>query len=273
MKIAFASDLHLEAADVKLHNTENADLLILAGDILVASSLFAKDEKHYLGDREFSLKKSDAFHTFFQQVCEEFKNVIYILGNHESYYYDITETLSKIKRTFSYLKNLHVLEKETITFDDITFYCATFWTDFNKNDPNVIWGIRRKINDFTLINNGKFLFTPQDAYKEHQDSLSVLNDVLTDTSIKKLVVVTHHCPSSLCIPEEYKGQDYIATSGFVSNLESFIMDNPKIRVWVSGHTHNVLDTLLGKTRLLQNCRGYYPSEELSRNFELKYFEV
>ena len=39
MKIALCSDLHLEFADIILKNDENADVLILGGDICLAKEL------------------------------------------------------------------------------------------------------------------------------------------------------------------------------------------------------------------------------------------
>ena len=39
MKIAICSDLHLEFGDLDLYNEENADVLILGGDIFVAEDL------------------------------------------------------------------------------------------------------------------------------------------------------------------------------------------------------------------------------------------
>ena len=39
MKIAICSDLHLEFGPISLENTENAEVLILSGDILVAADL------------------------------------------------------------------------------------------------------------------------------------------------------------------------------------------------------------------------------------------
>ena len=39
MKIALSSDVHLEFGTLELHNTENADVLVLSGDICVAKHL------------------------------------------------------------------------------------------------------------------------------------------------------------------------------------------------------------------------------------------
>jgi 3',5'-cyclic AMP phosphodiesterase CpdA len=43
MKIAVTSDVHLEFGDLDLHNDENADVLILSGDICVAADLGRPD--------------------------------------------------------------------------------------------------------------------------------------------------------------------------------------------------------------------------------------
>ncbi len=41
MKITIGSDLHLEFGDLYINNTDNADVLILSGDICVAADLDA----------------------------------------------------------------------------------------------------------------------------------------------------------------------------------------------------------------------------------------
>jgi predicted phosphodiesterase len=40
MKIALASDVHLEFGPMTVENSEKADVLVLAGDILVAAHLY-----------------------------------------------------------------------------------------------------------------------------------------------------------------------------------------------------------------------------------------
>jgi len=62
MKIAICSDLHLEFGTISLENTENADVLILSGDICVAKDLMKKDNNDIL-DR---FGRSEAWHQFFQ---------------------------------------------------------------------------------------------------------------------------------------------------------------------------------------------------------------
>ena len=280
MKIAYASDLHVEFEALQIHNTEKADVLVLAGDIILASRLYDKSERHFLGDREFQCGSSDRFHAFFQQVCEEFPHVIYILGNHESYHDDIAKTYSDLKEKFSYLKNLYILEKETFKLDDITFVATTLWTDFNKNDEYVMGMIERRMNDFQIIKNSnresKTGWTPiwsvYDAYEEHQKSLEFIQTELKKEENSKVVVITHHGPSYKCVPEKYQG-DKIMNPGYVSDLTDLILDNPKIKVWVFGHSHIVKEFTIGSTLIAANCRGYSGRESLAEDFELKYFEV
>ena len=280
MKVGFCSDIHVEFGPIEIYNDKKADVLILAGDIIVANQLFDKGERHYLDGREFKVSMSDRFHGFFQQVCEEFKDVIFILGNHEHYNGDFVDTLYHIKEKFSYLKNLHILEKEKFVLNDVTFLCGTMWTDFNKNDEYAMGLIERRMNDFQIVKNsndnqeGYFgkMFSPRDAYNDHQEFMTFANKELSDEDTRKVVMVTHHCPSSICIPEKYAGQT-LMNPGYASNLEDFILDNPKINAWVCGHSHRRLEAMIGSTQILMNCRGYHPMEELSHDFELKYFEV
>lgn len=280
MKIGYASDIHVEFGPIEIYNEQNADVLILAGDIIVADKLFDKGEKHYLEGREFKVSLSDRFHGFFQQVCEEFNDVIYIIGNHEHYHGDFATTLSHIKEKLSYLKNLHILEKEKFVLNDVTFLCGTLWTDFNKNDEYAMGLIERRMNDFQIIKNSNrksdeyltSIWSPKDAYKDHLEFLEFSKKELSDENNRKMVMVTHHCPSSICIPEKYRG-DVTMNPGYVSNLEDFILDNPKIKAWVCGHSHRRLEGMIGSTEILMNCRGYYGREEMADDFELKYFEV
>ena len=101
MKIAYASDLHLEFEPIRLDNTENADVLVLAGDICMA--------KHFHSRPEMSKMYLD----FFKNVSEQFKHVIYVIGNHEHYHYQFVHTVTDLKRILSIFNNVYVLDNET----------------------------------------------------------------------------------------------------------------------------------------------------------------
>ena len=61
--------------------------------------------------------------------------------------------------------------------------------------------------------------------------------------------------------------------GYSSDLDSFILDHPKIKAWCFGHQHNRVDFMIGPTRIINNSRGYINYEQCADTFKLKYIEV
>lgn len=279
MKVAYCSDVHIEFSPLVINNDENADVLILAGDIIIVNDLFSRDETHILGERKFKVKKSEMFHAFFEHVCAQFGHVIFIFGNHEYYHGDFATNIERAKENLSYLPNLHILEKESITIDDVTFVCGTMWTNFNNNDHFAKYNIEHSMNDYHIIKNSNRMvgdrparLTADDTYEDHKKFMEFANTELNKDEIQNVVMVTHHCPSMVCVPEKYQG-DSMMNPGYISDLSEFILDHPKIKTWVCGHSHNRMDFLIGSCNLLMNCRGYANYELMADSFELKYFEI
>ena len=79
------------------------------------------------------------------------------------------------------------------------------------------------------------------------------NSILEDEESKK-VIVTHHVPTLLNYPPQYKGSTI--NQAFATELSEFIEKN-EIDYWIYGHHHfNTEDFLIGKTKLLTNQLGY-----------------
>jgi predicted phosphodiesterase len=289
MKIAVTSDVHLEFGQLVLTNDEGARVLILSGDICVAKDLMEySEQKKEMG---FSFAKSDRYHEFFQTCCENFPDVIYIAGNHEHYHGDFAETHKDLKTHLSYLKNLHILDKETVVIDGVTFVGSTLWTDMNNNDPLTLYQIRRMMNDFRIIKNSNKMvsfksfddegkptfhervavFSPEDAVEEHVKCLDYIKTAY-DESVGDVVVVGHHTPSLQSCHPMYR-DDREMNGGYHSDLSEFIMDRPRIKLWTHGHTHEDFDYMVGDTRVVCNPRGYIGHEKRADAFQLKYFEV
>jgi Calcineurin-like phosphoesterase len=284
MKFALASDLHLEFGDIILKNTKNADVLVLSGDICVARDLNAVDNYDILG----TSNKSTRYHNFFQNCCEEFKNVIYVMGNHEYYHGDFAKSFTHIKVKLGYLPNLHIMEKEFKTFDNVTFIGGTLWTDMNKEDPLTLSGIKSYMNDYRIIEDssepvyyrdadGNFhtrvgKFTPEKSVAEHKAMLMVVDEVTKDIPNGRFVVVGHHSPSKLSTKPRYQN-DVMVNGAYSSDLSEFILDRPQIKVWTHGHTHHEFDYKVGETRIVCNPRGYDGYEDQADTFKLKYIEV
>ena len=284
MKIAICSDLHLEFGTISLENTENADVLILSGDICVAKDLMKKDNNDIL-DR---FGRSEAWHQFFQECSDRFPHVLYVMGNHEHYHGDYANTLTILRDRLSYLDNLHILDKETFIVDDITFIGGTLWTDMNNEDPITLLHMKGMMNDFRCVQNsnrvtifkdedGKFhkresRFSPEDAVEDHKKMMEYVHLMIEGKFGQKFVVVGHHAPSKLSTHPRYKDEQ-IMNGGYSTALEEFIMDHPQIKLWTHGHTHEDFDYMIGSTRIVCNPRGYDAYEDRADRFQLKFVEV
>ena len=70
-----------------------------------------------------------------------------------------------------------------------------------------------------------------------------------------------------------KDDQIILADCIFSNLDNFILDNPQIKLWTHGHTHEDFDYRIGSTRVVCNPRGYDGYEDRADNFELKFVEI
>ncbi len=271
MKIATCSDLHLEFGDLVLTNEQNADVLVLSGDIFVAEDL-----KMPLASVSSELTKSEKIHKFITRCTKEFSHVVYVMGNHEHYHGDFAETAKIIRQSFADLDNFHFLDKEWVIINDVLFFGGTLWTDMNKEDPNTMASIRGYMNDYRIIKNTAVgptcKFIPLDSVYEHKEFLHKLDEVLELHSSLPVVVVGHHAPSKASTHPRYV-KDVLVNGAYSSNLDEFILDRRQIKLWTHGHTHEPFDYMIGTTRIVCNPRGYINYEECADFFELKYVEI
>jgi hypothetical protein len=299
MKIALASDVHLEFGHLELNNVDNADVLVLSGDICVAS------------------KFGPNYDRFFQDASRLFKNVVYIMGNHEHYDGDFAKSESILRAALERYSNVHFLEKEIVKIDDVTFIGGTLWTDMNKEDPLTMWHVSRRMNDFRIVRNsnrmvvrtvplyelnpdytedgkngGKYAtkeggglievgqkkkqepstFCPEDAVPEHKAMVDYIRTVIEGKFDEKFVVVGHHAPSKQSTHPRYQ-HDTLMNGAYSSSLDEFILDHPQIKLWTHGHTHEDFDYMIGTTRVFCNPRGYINYESKADNWTLKSVEI
>jgi Icc-related predicted phosphoesterase len=288
MKIAVASDLHLEFADLDIVNDSQADVLILSGDICVAADLDMRDRRQT--EMGFARWRSEMFHEFFERCAANFPHVIYIMGNHEYYHSDFATALGDMRRKLAHLSNLYVLEREIKVIDDVTFIGGTLWTDMNNSDALTLYHMRTMMNDFRVIQNsaipvhfrtqeGEFRtrvskFSPEDAVTEHvkmKEYIQVVTAMLGKNT-NKYVVVGHHAPSRRSTHEMY-AHDTIMNGGYSSDLDQFIEDRPQIKLWTHGHTHHVFDYMIGETRVVCNPRGYAGHEARADEWKLLIVDI
>jgi predicted phosphodiesterase len=260
MKIAYASDLHLEFRDLYLDEIEPGDVLILAGDILSVKELMQQVQR----------ADTDSSHVstinFFDRITTAFKHVIMVMGNHEYYGSDINKGLDNLKKILDY-SNLHILDGEYIEIENNLFICGTLWTDFNNEDPFTLMRAPLMINDFKIIYNNKERISPADILARHKNFVKWFTQV-DKIGYDNVILVTHHSPSYQTIADHYK-HDYEMNGLFGSNLDYLL---GMFDYAFFGHQHDPKTPVVHDCRLLNNARGY-PHEEMHDNFKLKYITI
>jgi hypothetical protein len=251
----------------------------MAGDIMEAGHLRQAD----------NAKKNTFIADRYRRFCNEelikYRKVLYICGNHEHYHNSYEDTFARLRRELP--ANTQLLEAESVQIDDVHFFAGTFWTDMNKRNPMTMEIVKQGMADFHVIKHGDSIkvetnygdayytnkFSPAYVAGIYDDTVSKLKDFLDEHATDKVVVISHHAPSSLSVNDRYK-DDHHMNFGYHGNLTHFILDHPQIKTWVHGHMHDPVDYCIGSTRVLSNPRGYAGYEEQAEIFDPGfYFEV
>lgn len=244
MKIQIFSDVHLEMYPDEGSRVEvleklktDCDLLIVAGD----------------------LANNELLPWAAKWLSENYKQVIYVVGNHEYYDssgYEVHLTLSQIKH-----KNFHWLHNKKITIDGITFAGGPLWYHFDIHKSEMVMirdriGMPKMVPDFVVIRDfsaiGDFA-----SWVNYQNQMSV--DFLS--KVKADVVITHYMPTARCIHSDYEG-DPCNKYFYHPILDRGMKYMPKY--WIHGHTHKQIDLMCGDTHVLCNPIAY-PWERKDNN--------
>jgi predicted phosphodiesterase len=277
MKIAWASDLHLEFGE-RDFDLPDADVLILAGDICLIRDL----TDPFTGNLKSSWTRQ-----FFKDVSKKYEHVIWLFGNHEFYDSNMAD-VDKIVSDFiteEKLFNIAYGQQGWLVVDDVKFVFATMWTDINRGNPLNMGDAARSINDYLAImvpaETGIYPnrnLTPKDTTIQHdfqrwyvREQIEYREAVYGHEQHEKVVVVTHHAPNLLSASAERpSSMDFFYCS---TDLDNLILDNPQIKKWIHGHTHSNSDYMIGDTNVLSNCRGYKNYERSAETFKVQVFEL
>jgi Icc-related predicted phosphoesterase len=275
-----------------------ADVLVLAGDICVATDVWPYDD-------EYVNTKSLRIHKFFMDCSREFEHIIYVLGNHEHYHGDIATSIKQLKENLKYIPNLHIIERGVVEINGVLFLGSTLWTNMNEIDQETLHHVKWGMNDFTVIKNSNVLvsykvpvvddvdredlsleapnhksetrtrpakWSPEDAIVEFNKTVQWIDCIRALHKDRQLVMISHHSPSFQSVSPIYENHT-LMNGGYCSNLESFIEDRPEIKLWFHGHLHNLNDYTVGQTRVLANPRGYAGYEARADEFELLFVDL
>jgi Icc-related predicted phosphoesterase len=279
MKIALASDLHLEFQTITLPNTEGAKVLILSGDICVAHSLHDHPiNKPIPADAMKPGRNQSAaykYREFFDHVSQEYEYVVYVAGNHEFYHGRYPDAYEWLDEEMKRYNNIHFLDMSEVEIDGVTFVGGTLWTDMNKNDPTTMQLIESMMNDFRIIRNSQrnyARFSPLDAVIHHKATLQHIKKTVDSDTTKTYVVVGHHAPTPLSVHEKFKNEYYM-NGGYQSDLSEFILDRHQIKLWTHGHMHDPVCYYMGDTLVAANPRGYAGHDPAAANFKLRFIDL
>jgi len=246
MKILFQSDLHLEHREYKIPagDDEKNTIVVFCGDVAPIPQIERGDHTVFLDD-----------------VCNRFKHIIWVLGNHEFYGSDFSTGRTTLRSVTSHYKNLDIIEKETLIIDGVAFIGATLWTDMDNMSRSTMARAERHMNDYRMTtniaaNNGiPIKLKVLDTINDHILAKAFIFDEITKqkNAGNKTVVVTHHLPALSSVPAMYKCDKL--NGAFTTELSNEIITT-EANIWNHGHTHHACDYYLGNTRILCNPRGY-----------------
>lgn len=252
IKIQYASDLHLEFPQnkefMKQHPLQPVgDVLVLAGDIVPFAIL-------------------DQHQDFFSWVGDHFETTYWLPGNHEYYHFDLTEKNGAINEKIR--SNVFLINNTSVIHNNAKLIFSTMWS---KLSPGHQWQIERSLNDFHLIKFNSYRFSAERYNQLHAESLAFITQALTESKAENIVVCTHHCPTFLNYPEQYKGD--VLNEAFAVELYDYI-EGSDIKYWIYGHHHtNTPIFAIGNTQLLTNQLGYVQRNEHVLFLTNKYFAL
>lgn len=240
MKLQYASDLHLEFPAnkefIKQHPLQPVgEVLVLAGDIVPFAVM-------------------DRFNDFFSYVSDYFETTYWLPGNHEYYRFDIVEKNGVLNEKIR--SNVFLVNNTAVVHKNTKLIFSTLWSKISEGHQ---WQIERSLNDFHVIKNKGFRFSAEAYNQLHEQCLSLVRTEIENNTEDKLAVFTHHCPTFLNYPEQYKGD--VLNEAFATELFDMI-ETSNIASWVYGHHHtNTPEFSIGNTKLLTNQLGYVQLNE------------
>ena len=239
-KIQYCSDLHLEFQENKKFLKQFplepiGEILLLAGDI-----------------QPFALHKQPC--EFMDFVADNFEAVYWIPGNHEYYHFDLGTVASPLFEKFR--QNVFLINNQTITYKNINIICSTLWSHISTQNE---FTVQQNVNDFHLIKMNGNKFTPAHFNHLHQTDLAFLQNAIPTSVAEKTIVMTHHVPTLMNYPAQYKGSNI--NQAFAVELFDFI-ESSNVPYWIYGHHHfNTPDFKIGNTTMLTNQLGYVQNNE------------
>ncbi len=278
MKFRILSDLHL--------TLENNDSILNPIEGLREKIDVSKDKEEGIitlvaGDISHDPTITKKFFDMFPEMTGAFVEGNHLVYNHSTY--TLQELQAGLKHEFPAGSHMKFLENNTLELpNNYLVVGATFWTDYNffgTKERSEYWA-EAFMNDFrfgklNIDKDGNIAeafdrdrvekFTAAYLQKIHKTSFEYIKSIVEANPDKKIIVLTHHAPTSKAINQQYRLNKI--TPAFVSNYDQFIIEHPNIVAWVCGHSHHCKSDMLHNTAILVNAIGY-KSETYTKHWDL-----
>ena len=251
MKIQYCSDLHIEFRENKNFLNETplspiGEILILAGDVVPFSIM-------------------EKYRDFFDFISDHFALTYWLPGNHEYYHSDLSNRSGFLHEKIR--DNIHLVNNYQAIHNNVRFIFSTLWTHLSIENQ---WQIQQGMSDFRVITLTNKLLTASEYNLQHKSNLKFIRKQIKQP-YDKTVVATHHVPTFINYPEQYKGD--VLNEAFAVELYD-VIETSGVDYWIYGHHHqNISPFEIGTTKLVTNQLGYVRHNEHKTFSPNKYFTL
>lgn len=253
MKINYTSDLHLEFADVQFTNPNNAEILVLAGDVCLWRYFRRWPKTRLPEPSNTSYQEAARYRAAFKQASELYKHVIYVAGNHE-YYSGVWPDYLQVAQEEFQDTNIHLLDCDVYVYKTVAFLGTTLWSPVDHMASCLM-------NDYKAISTNSGRLQRRHTIQANIKNIDWLKAKNSEYSQLKRVVVTHHAPSlKSCLTDPHY-EPFLSAYG--NDLDTWI-ETTNIAAWIHGHVHRLSNYQIGSCNVVANPRGYvqHPQPEL-----------
>lgn len=259
MKVRVLSDLHLDLNEgYVLPPSPDDCLTLIMGDI-------------------------SGYFSFYEDLVPTIKKGLIVAGNHVVYNdenHSLEYLIARLRKAFPLDSDVSFLENDCKRFGNTIFVGCTLWTNYELFGTESKYYVeeyaQQMMNDFVYAREN-FRKSDRDPSEENPDdvvpmepcdferrfrkSKDYIDEVCRENPDCRIVVMTHHAPSLISVPE--KSRELVLAAAFANDLDGFILAHPNIKYWFHGHVHARSDYMIGDCRVVCNPLGYIDAEHTS----------
>jgi len=283
MKIRVVSDLHVDVNDMSEQEYDwfkftdqlnETDVLLIAGDT-AGSSYKEQDFYKYLRSKtEIPIIVVGGNHLGYDYIRYRQINAIMNYNN------PLDQTKEDCIKQLKKDKNITFLDNTYIELDNYIIFGGTMYSNFllyGSHKDACMNTAERWLNDFRYVytfdkkTNTVRPVTANDYIKWFNKFMRNLKKCIKETN-KDIIVLTHFAPSIKSVESKYLNRpNRFSSPGselnavYASPLEEFILDNPRIKLWVHGHVHSSFNYNIGQCNIICEPYGYYHEHGIPHN--------